>query len=120
MAKRDLPVPPHDHALHLVEIPYPSGAVRFRYAFVLSPDGQTRIRDGRFAEYHPDGKLRSEGMYVNGVEQGEWRDYWPNGQLAAVGVYADGKEEGVWRFWDGSGHPEPDILYRSGVEQSHG
>jgi antitoxin component YwqK of YwqJK toxin-antitoxin module len=120
MDKREAPVPPTDHAVHLVEIPYPTGAIRFRYAFVLSPDGQTRVRDGRFAEYHPNGIIMSEGIYVNGLEEGEWRDYYANGRLAAVGLYINGKEEGVWRFWDESGRSEPDVLYRSGVEQPAG
>ena len=106
--------------LQIAEIPYPSGEIECRYAFILSPDGTKRIRHGLFVRYHLDGRMASEGTYVNGAEDGEWRDYHANGQLAATGVYVNGKEEGVWRSWDEEGRSEGDILYQGGVEQVPG
>jgi antitoxin component YwqK of YwqJK toxin-antitoxin module len=103
--------------LHIVEIPFPSGSIKCRYAFVLSPDGSKRIRHGRYVEYHPDGTVASEGNYAHDLEEGEWRDYHPNGQLAAVGTYVSGKEEGAWRFWDERGRPEPEVVYRCGEQK---
>lgn len=109
------PRPVSSGVLHIAEVPYPSGAIKCRYAFVVSPDGSRRIRHGRYVRYHPDGSIASEGTYEDGLESGEWRDYYANGQLAAAGLYVNGKEEGVWRFWDEAGTPEGEALYRAGA-----
>jgi antitoxin component YwqK of YwqJK toxin-antitoxin module len=93
--------------LHIAEISYPSGSVRYRYTRKLSPDGQRWIRHGRFEHYAESGTLLSEGNYIDGMEDGRWRDFHPNGQLAAEGLYAAGKESGVWRYWSVDGLEEP-------------
>lgn len=92
--------------LNIAEIPYDSGAVRYRYARFLSQDGKRWIRHGRFIEYNDDGSIKSEGCYANGFEEGLWRDFHPNGQLAAEGQYLNGKEHGIWRFWNAEGREE--------------
>jgi hypothetical protein len=103
--------------LNIAEVLHPSGAVRFRYARVLSPDGKSWIRHGLFRAYSEDGQLVSEGMYVNGLEEGRWRDFHSNGHLAAEGSYSAGKEHGVWRHWKADGTPEAATNYVNGVEQ---
>jgi antitoxin component YwqK of YwqJK toxin-antitoxin module len=105
-------------ALHVAEIPYPSGAVRFRYARILSSDGKRWVRHGLFRAYSEDGELISEGSYSNGREEGLWRDFHENGQIAAEGFYVAGKEHGLWRFWSSDGTPERETLYSRGVEQA--
>jgi len=91
------------HDLHLAEIPFPSGAVRFRYSRYLLSDGSAWVRHGLFRAYHENGTLASEGDYMHGKEHGQWRDYHANGQLAAEGQYVDGVEVGVWRYWTEEG-----------------
>ena len=90
--------------LHIAEIPYESGAIRFRYSRYMSADGSTWIRHGLFRAYHEDGSLASEGNYEHGHEHGRWHDYHPNGQLAASGDFAHGAVIGAWQYWlpDGS------------------
>ena len=92
--------------LHIAEIPYETGEVRFRYSRYLSEDGTQWIRHGLFRAYHPNGNLASEGNYVDGAEHGDWRDYHDNGQVAAQGVYERGQEVGLWSFWDADGSLE--------------
>lgn len=92
--------------LHIAEIPYPSGVVRFRYSRYLSADGSTWVRHGLFSAYHEDGSMASEGTYEDGKEHGQWRDYHTNGQLAAEGSYANGVETGIWHYWSADGSPE--------------
>ena len=92
--------------IHIAEIPYASGRVRYRYARRLSSDGQRWIRHGRFEHYAEDGTLLSEGSYVDGKEEGVWRDFHPNGQLAAEGHYSQGNEVGLWRYWAEDGRAE--------------
>ena len=89
--------------LHIAEIPYESGVVRFRYSRYVSADGLRWIRHGPFFAYHEDGSLASEGSYEHGQEHGLWRDYHLNGKLAAEGEYTHGNKTGAWRFWSESG-----------------
>jgi len=99
-----MPIEAH---LNIAEIPYESGAIRFRYARVMAPDRTHWIRHGLFVEYHENGTVISEGQYAAGKEDGLWRDFHPNGQLASEGCYRAGKEVGVWRFWNPAGIEEP-------------
>src|SRR5215472_2509872 len=76
-------VRPDWEILHIAEIPYEDGTIRFRYARKLSADGATRwIRDGRFCSYYPNGTLASEGTYVDDQEHGLWTEYHSNGEMA--------------------------------------
>lgn len=102
--------------LDIAEIPYESGAIRFRYARVLAEDGTRWIRHGLFVAYHENGQISSEGSYVHSHEEGIWRSYHENGQLAAEGLYTHGREEALWRFWSSSGQEESPVMYRSGEE----
>jgi antitoxin component YwqK of YwqJK toxin-antitoxin module len=101
--------------LHIAEIPFEGGGVRFRYARRMSADEAHWIRHGRFVAYFESGGVKSEGEYVDGKEGGLWRDYHANGQLAAEGCYEAGKEEGMWRFFDSSGNEEKSVRYRAGT-----
>ena len=102
--------------LHIAEIPYESGAIRYRYERVLSEDGKRWVRHGLYVEYSESGQVLSEGHYVNGTEEGLWRSFHENGQKAAEGAYIVGKEEGVWRFWNPSGEAEEPVTYHRGEE----
>ena len=100
--------------LLLAEIPHASGAIRFRYARIMSSDGTRWIRHGLFIEYSEAGVVIAEGQYVNGSEHGLWREFYPNGSPAAEGEYQSGREVGVWRFWAADGSPEPDVIHEPG------
>src|SRR5262245_65510638 len=89
----------NDGVLHIAEIPYEDGTIRFRYARILSADGTRWIKHGLFSAHHPDGKLSSEGMSINGQEHGLWTEYHSNGQMAAIGHYATGKQVGDREYW---------------------
>jgi antitoxin component YwqK of YwqJK toxin-antitoxin module len=100
--------------LHIAEVPFESGGVRFRYSRRMSADGTQWIRHGRFVAYHESGAIASEGEYVDGKEEGPWRDYHDNGQIAAQGRYGAGKQDGVWRFFDTRGREERSATYHDG------
>lgn len=89
--------------LHLAEIPFETGGVRYRYVRKLSADGTRWIRDGLFQAFHENGRLASEGQYADGVEDGVWKDYHDNGQRAAEGTYNAGVEAGDLHYWDRDG-----------------
>lgn len=104
--------------LNIAEIPYESGAVRYRYSRYLAPDGQRWLRHGLFVEYAENGSVLSEGEYVDGKEHGVWRDFHPDGALASEGSYAHGLEHGEWRFWDEHGRDERRVVYEKGAERA--
>lgn len=89
--------------LNIAEIPFPSGAVQFRYSRYLLEDESKWIRHGLFEAYHENGALASSGNYEHGNEHGIWRDYHANGQPAAEGHYENGKEVGIWNYWNPDG-----------------
>ncbi|KVV34745.1 hypothetical protein WK81_29840 [Burkholderia ubonensis] len=92
--------------LEIAEIFYESGALKYRYARYLSPDGNRWIRHGQFVAYSEDGTIVSEGTYQHGVEHGPWKDFHSNGRLAALGHYDCGIEVEPWRYWSADGQPE--------------
>ncbi len=46
--------------------------------------------------YLKDGKVKAEGISINGVMQGEWKFYRETGQLWQVGNFKDGQKHGSW------------------------
>lgn len=92
--------------LHIAEIPFEDGGIRFRYARKMSADGTRWIRHGLFHAFHSNGTLASEGAYHDGFEQGAWRDFHDNGQLAAEGSYQAGAKANDWRYWGRDGTEE--------------
>lgn len=102
-----------EDVLHIAEIPYDTGRLRYRYARYPSPDGTTWVRHGLFQAFHPNGQLASEGYYEHGKESGPWKDFHANGQLAAVGQYSQGIECGTWRYWDSAGNLESEESFEN-------
>jgi antitoxin component YwqK of YwqJK toxin-antitoxin module len=105
-----------ENVLDIAEIPYESGEIHHRYSRYMSVDGTRWVRHGLFVGYHQNGQTKSEGQYVDGLEEGTWRDYYENGQIAAEGCYFKGKEQGYWRFWSATGTEEPPVEYLDGEE----
>ena len=103
--------------LHIAEIPWETGELRYRYSRRLSEDGARWVRHGLFQAFHRGGGLASEGTYVNGGEEGVWRDFHENGSLAAEGAYRAGLRDGVWRFWNDDGTLEGETVFVEGKEQ---
>lgn len=92
--------------LHIAEIPYESGEIKFRYERYLSEDQTKWIRHGMFRSYSRNGTVLSEGDYEHGSETGLWKEYHENGVLAAEGHYLVGEQTGTWRYWDENGNLE--------------
>ena len=58
---------------------------------------------GTACEYWPDGRLRTEVSYVNGMEDGPSREWYENGNLMSEAAYQKGRAHGVIREWDEAG-----------------
>lgn len=99
--------------LNLAEIPYETGELRFRYSRYLSSEKNRWIRHGLFCSYYPNGRIASEGNYLDGKENGVWKDFHENSQIAAEGTYTNGEKIGVWKYWDSNGKLEIEENYSS-------
>ena len=61
-------------------------------------------KQGAWLEYHPDGKIKAKGNYINGVKTGEWVFYYPNGKVEQKGLYdKKGRPQGLWQWFYDSG-----------------
>lgn len=70
---------------------YPTGKMMSEVIF--EEGGKQKSSEKTF---HPDGKVKVEGMYQNGLRNGVWKAYFPNGDLQSVRNYGpDGLEEGM-------------------------
>ena len=92
------------NALHIAEVTFADGEIKFRYARYLNEDQTEWVRHGLFTAFHKNGAKASELNYEHGLEDGESHDFHENGQLAAKGLYVKGKKHGLWKFYadDGS------------------
>jgi antitoxin component YwqK of YwqJK toxin-antitoxin module len=57
---------------------------------------------GVFASYYSDGRVREEGMYINGMKDGLWEEYARDGNKSR-GSYHHGRKTGEWRTYDEKG-----------------
>ncbi|MEO9849492.1 MAG: toxin-antitoxin system YwqK family antitoxin [Reichenbachiella sp.] len=54
---------------------------------------------GRQQYYYEDGQTRSEGEYINGLEEGSWFYYHENGRLYLMAEYKNGIESDEWQWY---------------------
>lgn len=57
---------------------------------------------GEFSSFHPGGKIREEGVYINGLREGLWEETTPEG-IKNRGSYLHGYKSGEWRTYDKQG-----------------
>jgi antitoxin component YwqK of YwqJK toxin-antitoxin module len=85
------------------------------------PDGKLRmegeykegLKDGRWASFYNNGNNWSEGFYKLGINHGKTTTWHENGQKYYEGFYNEGKRSGIWKFWDESGGFIKEIDYGS-------
>jgi hypothetical protein len=65
-------------------------------------------------ETYPNGALKAEEPYVNGVIEGNASYYYPNGKLTAQIPYRGGKKHGVFTLYRDDGSKEQDLSYKDG------
>ena len=70
-------------------------------------------RIGEWAQFYPDGVLKSQGLSVKASE-GRWKFCAETGQLIQEGTYRDGEFQGNWRWYYIDGSLHRDESYRKG------
>ena len=61
------------------------------------------MKNGPGKEYHPTGKVKSEGEFMMNRKNGPFREYHPNGKLMAEGKYINDKRNDLWNFYKEDG-----------------
>ena len=77
----------------------------------LYPDGQIRlegnykdgIRHGRWVWYHENGIVNIEGNYIDGLQDGKWMWCYVDGPPMKKGSFSDGECSGDWTFYESTG-----------------
>jgi len=73
-------------------------------------------RHGKWIEYYPSKKIRSQGVYKNNQKDGLWTFYFDNGQTQQTGNYANGKLSGNWKWYHKNGILLLDENYSFGLQ----
>ena len=50
--------------------------------------------------YFKNGKIKAEGLSINGIMESEWKFYRETGQLWQVGSFKEGQKQGSWVRFD--------------------
>ena len=87
------------------EVHYFSGKKKY-----IEGNVKNNLRDGLWRSYFIDGKVNSEGFYVQGKEHGVYKVYRENGKPLYIGHYNMGICDGEWRFYDSNGLLEKKIM----------
>jgi uncharacterized protein len=81
---------------------------------LLDPFGK---RQGLWKEFYPQGGIRSEGIYTDGIRTGEWVFYFANGMVEQRGTYdLRGREQGRWIWYYDNGNLRREEHYLNGVQ----
>jgi len=114
--KENVPMGTHrffDEAGHLVEVKV------FREG-VLSAIGlldSLGRRSGPWKVFWPEGGVRAEGPYFEGLREGDWKFFARDGRLEQEGGYRTGQWHGRWVWYHSGGSKHRDEGYRKGMEE---
>lgn len=79
-----------------------------------SDKGGVSFREGPVVLYHPSGKKRAAGSYVNGQLHGAFVEYSAGGRKIGEGAYKKGRKNGPWVFWWENGRKQSEGSFVAG------
>lgn len=84
-------------------------------------DTACKIAHGPFRFFHANGRLKSQGTYINGKKHGQWVSYHDNGMISDSAVYEGGTPRGIAMQWHRNGFMADSSVWNddgSGVQVS--
>ena len=62
--------------------------------------------------FYPDGRIRHEGGYLNGLRNGNWKYFYPDGKIEQQGDFMKDKPVGswLWSYPNGSVWKEEEFI----------
>lgn len=76
---------------------HPNGKLKMTGKFL------NRKREGEWKAYFNNDQLQSLGTFKNGIQTGKSKVYFPNGELRYEGQYENDKKIGHWKFYNEQG-----------------
>src|SRR5437868_2312370 len=73
-------------------------------------------QNGLVKFYYGNGKVSSEGNFVNGKPDGIWKSYYETGILKSEGNRVNTQLEGIWKFYSEKGNKTAEYNYESGIK----
>jgi antitoxin component YwqK of YwqJK toxin-antitoxin module len=67
----------------------------------------------KFVDYYPNGQVRSQGSYKEGLQEGDWEDFFPDGKPSGTFIFKNGKYNGTYRQYH---HPDGSLSFESHYE----
>ncbi|MCI0640873.1 MAG: hypothetical protein L0Y72_30355 [Gemmataceae bacterium] len=74
------------------------------------------IPEGEYYALREDGTLLLKISYRNGVVHGPFVDYWSDGKVASEGQFVNGRQDGLWHFYFEDGRLSEIIHFKDGKE----
>ena len=68
---------------------YPNGNIKREVSF------KNGVQHGLGSSYFPDGKLLMRGNLINGLQDGVWKKFYPNGNVEVKLTFKEGNREGL-------------------------
>lgn len=93
------------------EVDSEGNSEEFSYFF---DNSGTRVKQGKFTGYYPDGTKHYEGTYDQGQIHGHWIEYYPSGNKKNEGQLSNGKFEGLWSLYREDGTIEIQSTFAGG------
>lgn len=93
---------------------YSNGAKECEGTLIFNPATNDKVRTGVWKCWYPNGKLKSNVFYVNGLEQGVATSWYMDGTIHSETCYENGLMHGYSRLWNGSGVLCNEYNYRNG------
>lgn len=84
---------------------YPDGKVR------MEGEYKEGVKHGHWISYYNNGNRWSEGYYENGINNGKTATWHENGMRYYEGFFTNGERSGLWKFWDENGKLDKEINY---------
>ncbi len=72
--------------------------------------------EGKWKDWHENGKLSEQCFYKNGKKEGECKTWWANGKISYHYFRKNGKIDGEFKEWDTSGNLTSSKIYKDGRE----
>ncbi len=66
--------------------------------------------------YHTNGKLASEGFFINGKPEGYWKTYYETEVLKSEGNRKNFQLDSIWKFYDENGKLISEISYQNDLK----
>ena len=79
----------------------------------VDPQGR---QQGMWKYYYPDGSMKAEGSFKDGLRDGTWIFYYANKQIQQQGAYLKSQPEGNWKWFYPNGKLLREENFKNGKE----